>query len=160
MTGDKDEIARITRRGGFRLALPAAEAFKLFTAAGERLWVPGWSPEILGPLPQQPGLVFLTGDGVERTIWTVIESDPGAGRVRYSRVTPASRAGTVTVEVSPAEGGCHVDVAYDLTALGPDGAPSLDAYSPRRFTEMLEHWRALIEDLLARETPDLAALVA
>jgi hypothetical protein len=160
MIGTHDEIARIIRRGGFRLDLPTAEAFKLFTAAGERLWVPGWSPEILGPLPQAPGLVFLTGEGVERTIWTVIESDPARGRARYSRVTPASRAGTVTVEVSPAEGGCHVEVAYDLTALDPDGAASLDAYAPERFAEMLEHWRALIEDLLARDAPDLAALVA
>lgn len=154
------EIQRITRRGDFRLNLPAALAFKLFTAAGERLWVPDWSPRILGPLPQGPGLVFLTGDGAERTIWTVIESDPASGRVRYSRVTPASRAGTVTVEVKPIEEGCRVDVAYDLTALDPDGAASLDAYAPERFAEMLAHWRALIEDLLARDAPDLAALVA
>lgn len=154
------DVARITRRGSFQLALPPAEAFKLFTAEGERLWVPGWSPDILGDLPQRQGLVFLTGDGAERTIWTVIESDPSAGRVRYSRVTPASRAGIVTVEVTAIDAGCQVDVAYDLTALGQDGAASLDAYSAPLFAEMLEHWRALIQARLATDAPDLKALVA
>ena len=86
---------REIQSGRFALALPKANAFKLFTAEGERLWVPGWAPEILGPLPQATGLVFLTGEGAERTIWTVVESDPARGLVRYSRVTPGSRAGFV-----------------------------------------------------------------
>lgn len=160
MTGVAEPIARIVRRGDFRLDLPADQAFKLFTAAGERLWVPGWSPRILGPLPQGPGLVFVTGDGDERTIWTVLESDPVKGRVRYSRVTPASRAGTVTVQISAAGKGCQVEVAYDLTALDADGTAALEAYAPDRFAQMLDHWRALIEAMMAKDPPDLTALVA
>jgi hypothetical protein len=160
MSQAETDITRITRSGHFRLALPPALAFKLFTAVGERLWVPGWTPEILGPLPQAGGLVFLTGDGAERTIWTVIDSDPVGGRVRYSRVTPASRAGAVTIELAPTGTGCRVEVTYDLTALNADGAAALDAYAPDRFAAMLNHWRELIETMLAKDAPDLAALVA
>ena len=144
--------ARAPRRerhtGRFELALPRDEAFKLFTADGERLWVPGWTPAILGPLPQAPGLVFLTGEGAERTIWTVLESDPVDGLVRYSRVTPGSRAGLVEVRVSGEGDRTRVDVTYDLTALSPEGEEALEAYSAPRFAEMLANWEKLIAAFL------------
>lgn len=135
---------RETQTGGFELDLPMKDAFKLFTAEGERLWVPGWSPEVLGELPQAPGLVFLTGEGSEHTIWTIIESNPVGGFVRYSRVTPGSRAGLVEVRLAVVGDRTRVDVTYDLTALTPDGEQALTAYSGPRFVEMLEQWRELI----------------
>lgn len=150
---------RVRRQGSFQLDLPPAEAFKLFTAAGERLWVPGWSPTLLGALPQHPGLVFTTGRGSEHTVWTVLESDLATGRLRYSRVTPGSRAGIVTVRVTPAAGGSHVAVDYDLTTLGEDGEATLEAYSPDAFAEMMEAWRRLIVAMLAERRPDLLTLL-
>ena len=142
-------MRREIQTGRFPLPLRTDEAFKLFTAEGERLWVPGWAPEILGALPQAPGLVFLTGKGSERTIWTVIESDRSRGLVRYSRVTPRSRAGLVEVRVEPDGDGCSVAVSYDLTALSAEGEAALDALSGSRFNDMLETWRGLILDFLA-----------
>lgn len=151
--------ARIRQRGSFTLDLPPAEAFKLFTAAGERLWVPGWSPAILGALPQHPGLVFTTGSGADSTIWTVIDSDPAAGHVRYSRVTLGSRAGIVTVQVTAEGAGTRVDVAYDLTALSPEGETALHAFAPDRFAEMLREWQRLASAMLAEGRSALVALV-
>ena len=143
---------RIPRRerhkGHIERPLPVEDAFKLFTAEGERLWVPGWSPEILGPVPQAPGLVFLTGDGDEWTIWTVLASDPAGGVLRYSRVTPALRAGLVEVRLTGEGERSRVEVSYDLTALSSDGEASLEAYSAPRFAQMLESWHALITDFL------------
>ena len=139
---------RQRQTGQFDVPLPAGEAFKLFTAEGERLWVPGWSPEILGALPQAPGLVFLTGEGAERTIWTVIESDSVRGLVRYSRVTPGSRAGLVEVRVTGEGDRSRVEVTYDLTALSPEGDEALEAYSAPRFVEMLANWETLIAAFL------------
>jgi hypothetical protein len=141
---------RERRKGQIELPLPAEAAFKLFTAEGERLWVPGWSPEVLGPVPQAPGLVFLTGEGAERTIWTVIESDPSRGLLLYSRVTPGSRAGLVEVRLTGENGRTRVDVSYDLTALSAEGVSSLEAYSAPRFADMLETWHALITAFLRR----------
>src|SRR5687768_15099121 len=143
--------------GGFELPLPIGEAFKLFTAEGERLWVPGWAPEVLGPLPQAAGLVFLTGVGAERTIWTVIESDHG-GHVVYSRVTPGSRAGLVEVRLSLLGERTRVDVSYDLTALSDEGESALDAYAGEAFAEMLATWERLIAAFL--ETPGARARLA
>ena len=141
---------RERQTGHFELTLSVEDAFKLFTAEGERLWVPDWLPEILGEVPQAPGLVFLTGEGAERTIWTVIESDPARGLLLYSRVTPGSRAGLVEVRLTGENGRTRVDVRYDLTALSVEGERSLEAYSAPRFADMLDTWHALITAFLRR----------
>ena len=136
--------ARISRTGSFSLPVSVEEAFPLFTAEGESRWVPGWAPDILGDLPQQPGLVFLTESGGDRTIWTVLVSDEAAGRLLYSRVTPGRHAGTVEVRLEPDGAGTRVAVTYAMTALPPAGAEALDPYSEANFRDMLEDWRALI----------------
>jgi hypothetical protein len=143
--------ARALRRGGFTLDLPIAEAFKLFTAEGEKLWVPGWAPQMLAPPPQDVGTIFLTGEGEEWTIWTVLQSDPAAGILRYSRVTPASRAGVVEVRLYGADDRTRVEVAYDLTALSAERTQDLQPYSAVNFAQMLLQWEALIGTFLKRE---------
>lgn len=141
-------MRRVQNSGSFELDLPPDEAFPLFTAEGERRWVPGWSPTILGADAQAPGSVFLTEADGRQTIWTVIQSDRGVLRHRYSRVTPGLTAGTVDVHVQPGGAGSIVQVAYDLTALSEEGAASLDAYEGEQFGAMMVKWRSLIVDMM------------
>ena len=152
MTSDQSPL-RIANSGSFELALSPHEAFDLFTAEGERLWVPGWSPTILGELPQHPGLVFLTEASGRQTIWTVIDSDWAALRHCYSRVTPGVSAGTVEVQICPTESGSEVIVSYDLTALSPEGEAVLEGYADPHFAEMMGVWRSLVEAMLASQEP-------
>jgi hypothetical protein len=134
----------------FFLPLPPEEALHLFTPVGERAWAGHWDPRF--PAGEHgdggaPGTVFLTGD----THWVVADRrDDG---VRYARVTPGVRAGTVEVRVTAADeatrgeagredaprGGTRVDVRYDITALVAD-----DGYDPD-----LAHWEPAIRDHLA-----------
>ena len=80
-----------------RAPSPAPAAFRLFTARGETLWVPGWSPEFFAAVADDIaiGTVFRTRDDTRsRTTWVVVDCDPGR-RMRYARVveagsTPAS----------------------------------------------------------------------
>jgi hypothetical protein len=145
------EMPRVRRSGTFRLPLAPDTAFALFTADGESQWVPGWSPRILGKLPQERGLVFLTGEGDEATIWTVLEHDRRNWRHRYSRVTPSLRAGTVEVSLAAEPDGCSVHVAYDLTALPGAGEAALSPYGEEAFAAMLQDWRRLIIDWFAEQ---------
>jgi hypothetical protein len=147
MTAQGLHPARARRSGSFVLDLKPNDAFLLFTAEGERAWVPGWSPSILGSGRQEAGLVFLTDEG-EYTIWTVIESDEEQLRHRYSRVTPSVRAGIVEVRVVPEGSMSRVIVSYDMTALPGAGAAALEPYSTENFHNMLDEWRSLIEQAL------------
>lgn len=144
-----DGHPRARSSGSFLIPIPPDDAFGLFTAEGEMLWVPGWSPDIFGPSPQQPGLVFLTGPEEQRTFWTVIQSDRQEKRHRYSRVTPSQHAGLVDVHLTAEQGGSRVHVAYDLTALPGCDATVLEPYFEPAFFAMLEEWRELILRALA-----------
>jgi hypothetical protein len=128
----------------FFLPLPPGDALHLFTPVGERAWAGHWDPRF--PAGEHgdgaaPGTVFLTGD----THWVVMDRrDDG---VRYARVTPGVRAGTVEVRVTAASGedargdraGTRVDVRYDITALVAG-----DDYDPQ-----LAHWEPAIRGHLA-----------
>lgn len=140
---------RIGNSGTFELPVSADEAFDFFTAEGEKSWVPGWSPTILGELPQHPGLVFLTEANGSQTIWTVVESDRAARRHVYSRVTPGVSAAIVKVELRPSGEGSRIHVSYDLTALSEEGEVALDAYADPQFAEMMDKWRSLVTAMLS-----------
>ena len=117
-----------------RVPLPPERAIHLFTPVGERLWVAHWEPRF--PAGEEgdgsaPGTVFLTGD----THWIVVDRTPD--RVRYARVTPGIRAGTVEVAVRPdgagADGaGAIADVTYAMTSFAGDDAndPAIHEWEP------------------------------
>jgi hypothetical protein len=137
--------ARTIQRGSFDLPLAPSAAFDLFTAEGEKRWVDGWDPIVLGAGDcTEPGTVFLTNHDGEQTIWTVIEADRDAGRLRYSRVSPGRRAGTVGVHLSAIDGGSRIIVSYDLTALGPEGEAAIMAMDAAAYSLMLSGWRSQI----------------
>ena len=136
----------------FVLTLPAADAFDLFTPAGERAWAEGWDPEFLHPADgsAQAGMVFRTRAGDEETLWVVTRHEPGNGLVEYARITPGSRAGRVLVRceaTSPATS--RVTVEYDLTGLSDAGNGQVAALAAR-YASFIEEWRVAIEALLAR----------
>ncbi|MCK2215584.1 hypothetical protein MF672_017580 [Actinomadura sp. ATCC 31491] len=133
--------AQHTLAGRLTVPLPPGEAFTLFTPRGEERWVPGWRPRFPAPPGDDsaPGTVFETSAHGERTVWVVTAREPGR-RVSYARVTPGSRAGTVTVELDPDEhGGTTVRVTYELTALTPDERGPLREFA-ERYPDFLRSW--------------------
>jgi hypothetical protein len=131
--------------GRFNVALPPNEAFGLFTPRGEEQWVTGWRPRF--PVPAQddtaPGTVFETEAHGEVTTWVVLDREPGC-RNSYARVTPGSRAGTVTVIVeADNDGHSTVQVTYALTALSSDGERELEEFAAG-YPAFLTSWEAAI----------------
>lgn len=141
---------RIDCRGEVALALPPDEAFPLFTARGELLWVPGWQPEFVHPPSGELELdqVWLTGAGDELTHWLVVALDRDGRRVEYARITPGSRLGKVIVEVAPAAaggaaGGSVARVRYVMTGLSPEGNEVLEQLEAG-YGGMMEKWAELL----------------
>lgn len=137
--------------GDLTVPLPPDQAFVLFTARGEQAWVDGWEPRF--PVPDVddtlPGAVFETAGHGHPTIWLVVDSEPGR-RISYARISPGDRAGTVTVELSPAgDGGSStVTVTYELTALTEAAGPALADFATA-YPAYLESWREAIDRHLA-----------
>ena len=134
--------------GRVEVAAAPAAAFEFFTPEGERLWVPGWEPEYLHPADGglAQGLAFRTLHGGEMTLWLVSRYDRAAGALEYVRVTPGSRMGTVSVQLSAAAGGdtTVASISYRLTSLSPEGDRALESFATG-FTEMLAEWERRID---------------
>lgn len=150
--------AQYTLTGRLAVALPPEAAFTLFTPRGEELWVAGWRPRF--PVKtgddSAPGTVFETGAHGEPTIWVVVEREHGR-RVSYARVTPGSRAGTVTVEVdADGRGGSTVRVTYELTALTPEGQGPLREFA-ESYGDFLRSWEVDIARHLGSRPPTATA---
>jgi hypothetical protein len=143
------EGVRVRLADAFELPLGRRAAFRLFTARGEELWVPGWAPRfpVASADDLDIGTVWLTRDDQGRTTtWIVLDCDPGTS-VRYARVAEAWTAGTVTVALADAADGCRVTVEYDLTALQADAAAELARFADD-YPAYLASWRQAILDHL------------
>ena len=132
--------------GSFELNIDADRAFPLFTALGEKLWVPGWNPEMVVPESGQleQDQVFLTGEGAEQTLWYVSQLSLEQRDVHYIRVTPGSRVARVHVCVTPTSSGCRVDVTYVWTVLGPGGG-EIVREAAEQYEDMMGQWKSLVE---------------
>jgi hypothetical protein len=134
VTGRPANTGRHAPRMRFRgthtisLPLPPDRALPLFTARGERAWVPGWQPHFPDGEPEHTedeGTVFVTAHGEVATYWVVAARQEHA--VRYARTTPGRSSGTVDVHIREAPNGhSDVEVTYDLTALTPEGEHAIE----------------------------------
>ncbi|WP_026416879.1 SRPBCC family protein [Actinomadura oligospora] len=143
---------RVRLTGSIDVPLPPAEAFPLFTPHGERAWVDGWDPVFPDGASgddTEPGVVFETSAHGHRTTWVVVERHVPSS-ISYVRTTPGDRAGTVTVEVSEADGGSRVQVTYDLTALRPEAVAALEDFAAE-YPSFLRSWQTAIEAMLSDE---------
>jgi hypothetical protein len=141
----------LERRHSIVLAGPIGEVFPLFTPAGETAWVEDWHPEFLHPPSGETcdGMIFRTGRGDEVTLWSCVDWNPSAHRVRYVRVTPASRFGLVEIVCRELpKRRTEASVAYSFTALSASGQRYLAGLTDQAFAAMIEAWRTRIDHWL------------
>jgi hypothetical protein len=143
------DVGRVRRSGSFNVHGSVPDVVPLFTADGERDWVPGWEPAFpLADHRHERGEVWTTEGAAGRTIWVTMQRR--ADGALFARVTPDVSAGLVDVHCCPgAFGTTDVVVEYDLTALGPAGTVALE-HLERGFAEMLEDWRIAVDGVLGR----------
>lgn len=132
--------------GRIQVALPPAEAFRLFTPRGEQDWAHGWHPRFPAPVHDdtEPGTVFETSAHGKDTVWLVTDRQPGT-RISYARVTPGDQAGTVTVTISAAGRHSEVEVTYQLTALAGPAGVQLREFADG-YPAYLQSWEDAIAD--------------
>lgn len=141
----------ISRKGVITVDLGAQDTLELFTPEGERRWVDGWQPEYLYRAGggDEIDTVFRTRHGGEETLWIVLDHDLEEGTASYSRLTPGSRLGTVTVSVDGIdERSSWVEICYEMTGLSPAGNEALRALDAKAFRAMLDDWQQRIAGTL------------
>ena len=140
--------------GNFELPIPASTAIDFFTPEGERSWAPGWDPTYPSGEPSETaGTVFITELGDTKTVWVIDKIDREGHTSAYTRTTPGHHAGRVRVRCEDrSDGQCVVSVEYDMTALTPHQAHSVDTYNDEHFEAMMKEWATRVTANLTPET--------
>jgi hypothetical protein len=104
----------------FSINQPIKIVFPLFSAEGEKLWVPGWDYEnIMGSTDLHEDYIFLTkthDHAATDAIWLVKRYDSESCFVQFYKVEPEDKIGVITVQCIELEK-CftEVEVTYEYT---------------------------------------------
>ena len=134
----------------FRIHQPAAALFPLFSAEGEKLWVPGWDYEnIIGTTTLHEDYVFITRNHDHAStdaVWLAKRYDPESFRVQFYKVEPEDKVGIITVRCIPlGERDTEVEVAYEYIALGERGSTFIEGFTAASYKEFIGEWKRLLE---------------
>lgn len=142
-----NDATTLTKTASIVLHLNAAPdlAFPLFDPVNETKWDPEWRPKLLGSRVEE-GLVFLVGDGVDRTAWLVDRYEPAAHRISYV-VTGRSTLTRIIIALRPDAGGSQATVTYVKTALDAHAIPKVEHFA-EHFPLEQAHWESAINAVL------------
>lgn len=141
----EEHARRVVLTGVVPVGMPPEQAIELFTAEGERSWVPGWHPAYPNPETTddtEVGVVWQTQRNEGTVTWVVADRQPT--RRRYVFVLPDLVAGCVTVECVARAGGSLANVEYDVTALDSQGLAYIQTLADGFESEM-KSWTSNIE---------------
>lgn len=137
--------------GRISVNAPLWRAFELFSPDGERLWVPGWDPEILQPrgTSWEEGLLFRTREENGEAIWIITRLDPVSCHVRYHRVEPGRYIARIDVRCTAASPeSTEVATTYAFTGLSESGNEEIARMSQESYDAKMARWSVWIDALL------------
>jgi predicted GIY-YIG superfamily endonuclease len=146
--GFKSKSIRLA--GEIALEGPIEEVFPLFSPLGEKLWVPGWNPELLHPpgVSWEKGLIFRTQEETGDAIWVVTKLDHSAHEVEYYRVEPERYVAHIRVRCSAIAGQVtRVSASYEFIGLSDKGNSEIAAMTQDSYNEKMKRWAGWIRHL-------------
>lgn len=146
------ESGTATFRGRVLAAGDIDEVFPLFSPCGEKLWVPGWNPELLRPAEPawEAGQVFRTREDTGEAVWVVARLDRTRHEVEYYRVEPGRYVAHITVSCRSVSGGkTEVSTTYGFVGLSGSGNRDIEAMTRRDYGEKMSRWTGWINRHLA-----------
>jgi len=142
-------VSTIKHAAGFEISQPIETLFPLFSAEGEKSWVPGWDYEnVMGYTELHEDYVFLTGSHDHAStdaIWLTKRYDPEAHLVQFYKVEPQDKVGIITVQCTAIDGSrTRVEVSYEYIGLGPQGDDFIRNFSAVEYGEYIAEWEHLL----------------
>ena len=133
----------VTLKGQIRLSASVDVVFPMFSPLGEKLWVPGWNPELLYPAGAtwEEGLVFRTREDTGDAVWIVTKLDLSTRHVIYHRVESARYVARVEVHCSAiADNVTEAATEYSFVGLSESGNREITAMTQRSYDAKMTRW--------------------
>ncbi len=134
----------------FKINQPIEILFPLFSAEGEKLWVPGWDYEnIMGLTDLHEDYVFLTKNHDHASadaIWLVKKYEPESYLVQFYKIEPEDKVGIVTVHCSKIyDSQTQVEVSYKYIGLSIKGDEFIERFTFTEYKEFINEWSKLLD---------------
>jgi len=141
-----------TLSGTLTVDAPVERAFPLFSPLGERLWVPGWDPEVLAPpgAEWEEEMLFRTHDEHGEAVWVITRLDRAAHEVTYHRVEPGRYVARVEVRCTALGEQTAVRTSYRFVGLSEAGNAEIDAMTDEEYAGKMERWAGWIRGAAGR----------
>jgi hypothetical protein len=142
-------MSTVKRTFDFKIGQPIDMLFPLFSAEGERLWVPGWDYEnIMGSSDLHEDYIFLTKNHDHAStdaIWLVKQYKPESYFVQFYKVEPEDKVGIITVQCKKMnESQTQVAVSYEYIGLSKKGDEFIESFSSAKYQAFISEWNSLL----------------
>jgi len=132
----------------FKIDQPIEILFPLFSAEGEKLWVPGWNYEnIMGSTELHEDYIFLTKNHDHAStdaIWLVKKYDPESYLVQFYKVEP-NKAGIITVQCTRiAKCITQIEVSYEYIGLSKKGNEFVEGFTSTEYKAFIGEWKSFL----------------
>ncbi len=134
----------------FQISQPVEILFPLFSAEGEKYWVPGWEyKNVMGTTDLHEDYVFLTEShdhAANDAIWLVKKHQPDSHYVEFYRIEPGEKIGVISVKCAPiSESETNVSVTYKYIAISQSGRAFVANFTLEEYKEFIGEWKKLLE---------------
>jgi len=124
--------------------------FPLFSAEGEKYWVPGWDYiNIMGSTELHEDYIFVTENhdhASSNAIWLVKQHNPDSHFVEFYKVEPEDKVGIIGVRCrSISQSKTNVRVSYEYIALSEKGNQFITGFTKEIYKEFIGEWKQLLE---------------
>ena len=145
-----ETMNRVRHSADFQLDQPADIPFPLFSAEGEKLWIPGWDYEnVMGANDFHEDYIFLTENhdhAANKAIWLVKRYKPSEYLVEFYKVEPDEKVGVITVKCRAlSETKTKVSVTYEYIAISEQGNAFISSFTSLEYNDFIAEWQQLLE---------------
>lgn len=142
-------MSTIKHTASFEIGQPVRELFPLFSAEGEKLWVPGWNYEnIMGSTDLHENYVFVTKGhyhAASDAIWMIKRYQPEDFLVQFYKVEPGEKNGVIEVKCFESSASrTKVRVTYEYIGLSPSGNEFVSNFSSSEYDAFIAEWESLL----------------
>ena len=133
----------------FSINQPIDILFPLFSAEGEKLWVPGWDYEnVMGSNDLHEDYIFLTqhhDHASSKAIWLVKRYDPKAHFVQFYKVEPNDKVGIISVKCLQIDASkTEVEVTYHYISISEKGNEFIKHFTSEEYIKFIDEWEKLL----------------
>ena len=134
----------------FQVDQPIYILFPLFSAEGEKYWVPGWDYiNVMGSTELHEDYVFVTENhdhASSDAIWLVKRHDPNSHYVEFYKVEPEDKVGIIAVSCDAiSQSKTKVSVSYEYIALSDKGNQFVTSFTQEDYKEFIGEWKRLLD---------------